>query len=97
MTITIPEHVQYPPPVNGFDQQTYSAASTQQSTEATLTVEPMELSVEATVSYSDGTTEFDVTLVPELRPFHNAALHVVGQPFVEAITGLTKNRIRRLR
>ncbi len=98
MTITVPANVQHPPAVNGFDQLNYpSVGIQQQSLSATTTVDAEELSVTATVSYSDGTSEADIAVVPELRPSHNAALHVVGQAFLEAIPGLTENRIRRFR
>lgn len=98
MTIEIPNHVQHPPPIDGFDRRPFtSVAVHQQSLSAVTTIDTVELSVSAVVTYSDGTTESGVTVVPELRPFHSAAMHVVGQSFVAAIPGLTENRIRRFK
>jgi hypothetical protein len=98
MTITIPNHVQYPPPVDGFDRRPFTSVVVhQQSVSAVTTIDTGELSVAADITYSDGTSETGVTVVPELRPFHNAALHVCGQAFVAAIPGLTENRIRRFK
>lgn len=98
MTITIPADVQHPPPVDGFANRPFTGVSIHsESTSAVETIDTVVLAVTADVEYSDGSSDADVVVVPSLRPFHSAALHVVGQSFVEAISGLTKDRIRRFR
>lgn len=96
MAITIPSRKQHIPPVDGFAQRDFHSVNQQKkSASATNNVTATTLSVTGTVTYTDNTSEASLLLVPALRPFSCAALHVVGSSFVSAIPGLTKKNIRR--
>jgi len=93
-TITIPPSLGYDHPPDGFDQLDFVSGPQQKGYISATTVAPANLSVSGTASYDDGSTEVALPLVPALRPFHNAALHVVGRPFVDAIP-LIDRRVQR--
>lgn len=99
MTIQIPGSVQHPPPVNGFNQVPLHGVAEKEESESVVVALPLanNLSIEGDITFPSGATS-DTRLVPALRPFSSAALHVVGYSFAEAVvTTLQKARIIRFR
>lgn len=96
MTITIPDSVQYTRPADGFAGREFTSVSVQRQgvTGTTFTVATTDLSITGSAAYTDGTSDASILLVPALRPFHCAALHVVGSDFANAIP-IDKVGIRR--
>lgn len=96
MTITIPDSTQYTPPKDGFAGREFKSVSVQRQgiTGNTLTVAASDLSVTGSAAYTDTTSDASILLVPSLRPFRCAALHVVGTDFTTAIP-VDKVGIRR--
>ena len=99
MTIQISGRVQHSPPVNGFDQVTFHGVSEKEESESVVVALPVtsNLRIDGDITFPSGVTS-DTRLVPSLRPFSNAALHVVGYSFAESVaTTLQKARIIRFR
>lgn len=97
MPITIADSVQYTPNRDGLVPREFKSVSVHQDGYASSpSTAATQLSVSGTLVFTDQTSDTAVLLVPELRPFRCAALHVVGKSFVDAIP-LDDRRIRRFK
>ena len=99
MTIVIASSIQNTPPVDGFVQRPYvgfELLTSGSATAGTIAGTVSTLEIRANTTYINSRSETAVRLAAPLRPNGMAALHVVGQDFIDiTMSTMSKATIRR--